>query len=141
MKIASQTVLQADVEILWSIITDVKNWPKWDPHEEAAELDGPSAVGTKGWSMPKGAPDAHWVITRAEHAKAWGSESPLPGGKISGLTTFEPLENGRVRCTKVVTVTGLLVPLFWVYFGRLIRQDMDRTWAALEREADRLHEG
>lgn len=137
MKIESQVIIQADIEVLWAVITDVNNWPMWDPHEEAARLEGPFATGTKGWSKPKGAPDAHWVITNVEAGRAWGSESPLPGGKIAGQTTLEPLTEGRVRCTKTVTVTGFLVPLFYLYFGRLIRVDMDRTWAALEREASR----
>jgi hypothetical protein len=32
-------------------------------------------------------------------------------------------------------VTGPLVPLFQLYFGRRIRRDFFKTWAALERRA------
>jgi hypothetical protein len=34
-----------------------------------------------------------------------------------------------------MTVSGPLVPLFRLWFGRRVRRDMHRTFAALEREA------
>ncbi|HSW81459.1 MAG TPA: SRPBCC family protein [Candidatus Saccharimonas sp.] len=134
MKITAETTITGDVNIIWDIVTDVKNWPVWDPHEEGARLDGPFAQGTKGWSKPKGGPPADWVITKVIDHNFWASESPMPGGKISGENTFEPLANGQVKLTKTVTVSGPLVPLFWLYFGRMIKRDFFATWAALERE-------
>lgn len=141
MKISGETIIKGDLDTIWSIVTDVANWPDWDPHEEAARLDGPFATGTVGWSKPKGGPAANWKITGVEPKKLWASESPLPGGKIAGKNTFETLNDGRVRCTKTVWVSGILVPLFWVYFGRMIKRDFAATWAALEKEVARRVDG
>jgi hypothetical protein len=136
-KITAETIIRGDISEVWAIVTDVQNWPTWDPHEESARLEGPFVAGTKGWSKPKGAPAANWTITKVINHLLWASESPLTGGKIAGENTFESLGNRRIRCTKTVWVSGPLVPLFWLYFGRLIRRDMFATWAALEREASR----
>lgn len=51
-----------------------------------------------------------------------------PGTKLTGDNAFESVGDGRVRCTKTVRVTGLLVPLFRFYFGRRIPRDMFKTW-------------
>lgn len=48
-------VIAGDISPMWAVVTDVDNWPIWNPHEEVARLAGPFMVGTKGWSKPKGA--------------------------------------------------------------------------------------
>lgn len=40
LKIHEERMIRGDIETLWRIVTDVKAWPTWDPHEEAAELRG-----------------------------------------------------------------------------------------------------
>jgi polyketide cyclase/dehydrase/lipid transport protein len=139
-EIIGETVIGGDVSAVWAAATDVAGWPAWDPHEEAARLDGPFAAGTTGWSKPNGGPAATWTLTEVVEQRRWASECALPGGKLSGVSEYEPLGDGRVRCRKTIRVTGPLVPLFRLHFGRGIRRDMDRTWAALEREAARRGE-
>ncbi len=139
--ITAETTIKGDINAVWAALSDVASWPSWDPHEEGAQLDGPFVAGTKGWSKPKGGPAANWTLTKVESPRLWASESPMPGGKIAGESVYEPLEDGRIRCTRRVTVTGPLVPLFWLYFGRLIRRDMYATWSALEQEAARRAQG
>ncbi|SEC41689.1 SRPBCC family protein [Paenibacillus sp. GP183] len=136
-KIAAETIIKGDLSSVWAVVIDVDNWPTWDPHEQEARLDGSFAVGTTGWSKPNGGPGTSWKITKVVEQKMWASESPMPGGKIAGENVFEPLGDERIRCSKTVWVSGPLVPLFWFYFGRMIRRDMFATWAALERESDR----
>lgn len=131
-EIHEEAVITGTVQDIWATVTDVANWPSWDPHEEAARLDGTFAVGTTGWSKPHGGPATDWTITDVVPLARWASECGLPGGKITGVNTFEPVGEGQVRCTKTVRVTGPLVPLFRLYFGRRMRKDMLRTWKALE---------
>ena len=132
-EIRGEAVIEGDAAAIWAVVTDVDNWSNWDPHEERARLDGPFAVGTIGFSKPKGAPGTEWTLTEVVPERRWASECPLPGGKLRGCCTFDPVSDGKVRVTKTIWVTGPLVPLFRLYFGRQIRRDMFRTWAALER--------
>lgn len=137
MIISGETIIKGDIEALWAVVTDVANWPKWNPHEEEARLDGSFVTGAKGWSKPKGGPAANWTITKVIDKQCWASESPLPGGKIAGENTYQSLGKDRLRCTRTISVSGPLVPIFWLYFGRIIKRDMYTTWAALEKEIAR----
>ena len=132
-----QAVITGEPAIVWAVVSDVAGWPRWDPHEEAARIDGPFATGTTGWSKPHGAPGASWTLTDVEGPHRWASSCALPGGGLRGLNTFEQVGPTRVRCTKTVQVTGPLVPLFRAWFGPRMRRDMVRTLAALEQEAAR----
>lgn len=134
-EISSDTVINADPAAVWALVTDVANWPAWDPHEQDARLDGPFREGTTGWSKPRGGPGTAWSITDVVDGRSWSSECQLPGGKLTGTTVYEPLGDGRLRCAKTIRVSGPLVPLFRLYFGRRIRADMHKTWAALEKAA------
>jgi hypothetical protein len=136
-EITAETTIGGDIEAVWSVATDVAGWPTWDPHEQAARLDGPFAAGTTGWSKPNGGPATAWTITEVVDGSRWASECPLPGGRLAGVNEFEPLGDGRIRCRKTMRVTGPLVPLFRLYFGPRIRRDMFKTFAALEGEAAR----
>ncbi|AEV84802.1 hypothetical protein ACWT_3779 [Actinoplanes sp. SE50] len=126
------TVIRADLSAVWDTVTDVSAWPAWDPHEQQARLDGPFATGTTGWSKPRGGPATTWRLTEVVPRRRWASECDLPGGTLSGVTAYEPLDDRRIRCTKTIRVTGPLTPLFRFYFARRIRRDMLKTWAALE---------
>ncbi|WP_163507458.1 SRPBCC family protein [Fodinicola acaciae] len=132
--ISAEAAIDGDLTTIWRVVTDVANWPAWDPHEEAARLDGPFAAGTTGWSKPRGGPATDWTITEVVERRKWSSECPLPGGKLSGDNTFEQVGD-KVLCRKTVHVRGPLTPLFRFYFGRKIRADMLKTFAALEKAA------
>jgi hypothetical protein len=139
-EITAEAIITAELDTVWTTVIDVDGWPTWDPHELDARLDGTFESGATGWSRPHGGPATTWTITEVVERRSWRSECGLPGGKLSGVNTFESAGEGRVRCTKTVYVTGPLVPLFRFHFGRGIRRDMLRTFAALEREANRRAE-
>ena len=135
--IKAETIITGDLDSLWNTEIDVNNWSTWNPHEEEARLDGALVTGAIGWSKPRKGPGTAWSVTSVVEKSLWASECKLPGGKLAGENTFKQLEDGRIHCTKTITVTGPLVPLFRFYFGRHIRHDMFVAWVALEGEAAR----
>jgi hypothetical protein len=134
-RISADTIISGDLAAVWTVVTDVDSWATWDPHEEEARLDEAFALGGTGWSKPRGGPGTLWTITEVIEQRRWSTECALPGGKLTGQNDFEQLGDGRIQCAKTVSVTGPLVPLFRLYFGRRIRRDIFKTWAALERAA------
>ncbi|HJP79735.1 MAG TPA: SRPBCC family protein [Pseudonocardiaceae bacterium] len=134
-RISAQRTITGDLAAIWRVATDVDAWPSWDPHEEAARLDGEFAAGSTGWSKPHGGPATDWTITEVVDRRSWSSECALPGGKLTGRNEFDDLGDGTVRCTKTVDVYGPLVPLFRLWFGKRIRTDLIRTFEALEKAA------
>jgi len=137
MKIKAELTIEGSLDTVWAVVSDVAGWPGWDPHEEAARLDGPFMAGTKGWSKPRKGPAADWVLTAVEPKTLWASESHIPGGKIAGENRFEVTAPGQVTCTKVITVSGTLVPLFWLYFKRPVQHDLHASLQALQQEVAR----
>lgn len=115
-RISAQRTIGGDPAAIWRLITDVGNWPNWAPHEQAARLDGEFTVGATGWSKPRGGPASTWTITEVADQRSWASECRLPGGKLRGRS----------------------VPLFRLRFGKRIRADLDRTFAALETEIGKV---
>jgi hypothetical protein len=134
MIIHEERIIAGDIDSVWKIATDVNAWPTWDPHEESAELEGPFAVGTQGSSKPRGGPAARWVLTKVENKKCWSLLNTMPVGTLDIENRYESLPGNTVRCQKTMVVSGLLVPLFWIHFARLVRKDMQATWEALESE-------
>ncbi len=46
---ASRSVtINAPVDRVWRILTNVKDWPRWHPYLKNAELDGDFAAGYRG---------------------------------------------------------------------------------------------
>lgn len=134
LKIYGERIINGDIDTVWRISTDVNNWPKWDPHEESAELHGPFTVGTKGESQPRGGPKAKWILTKVEDKKLWSLINKMAVGTLNVENRYEALANNKVRCERIMIVSGLLIPLFWLYFAKLVKKDMQATWQALEKE-------
>lgn len=130
-----EMVIEGDLAALWQVATDVAAWPSWDPHEEKARLDGPFAPGTKGWNKPKGAPAGGFTITAVEPERMWSARAGIPFGSLRGVNRFEPLEDGRVRVSKVFEVHGPFAPIFRLIWEKGVRSDMRLTFKALEAEA------
>jgi hypothetical protein len=131
-RIQAEAVIDGDVDQVWTIATDVDRWSEWDPHEEAARLDGPFTTGTTGWSKPRGGPGTAWTITDVEPGHRWSTACALPGGGISGTNTVEQVAPGLVRLTRTIEITGPLTPLFRLWFGPRMRRDFRHSWDALE---------
>jgi Polyketide cyclase / dehydrase and lipid transport len=134
LKIHEERVITGDIDTLWRIVTDVNAWPTWDPHEEAAELHGPFVVGTSGTSKPRGGPAARWTLTKVEEKKAWALKNKMLIGTIEKEIRYEPLPGGKIRCDDTMFVSGPLRLLFWLRFEKMTREDMQATWAQLEKE-------
>jgi uncharacterized protein YndB with AHSA1/START domain len=41
-----EILIQAPIDTIWRIQTDIPSWPSWQPEVDRAQLDGPLAVGS-----------------------------------------------------------------------------------------------
>jgi hypothetical protein len=128
----AETTIEGTASRAWEILTDVDRWSEWDPHEEAARIEGPFAVGSSVWAKPRGGPASTATIAAVEEGRSWTNDCPLPGGRLLGRTELEQHGEGRLRIRKTMQISGPLTPLFRLYYGRRIRRDMFLTFEALE---------
>lgn len=86
-------VIDAPIEVLWRLHTDVDAWPTWQPDIETARLDGPFAPGST-FSWHTSGLDINSTIYRVESGRhtLWGG----PAHVIVGIHswTFTPVEGG-----------------------------------------------
>jgi uncharacterized protein YndB with AHSA1/START domain len=128
-----EATIRAGPADVWAAWTDVSRWPAWDRSKEIARLDGPFAPGTSGWAKQRGNLGGPFTITVVEPETHWTSECPLPFGKVVFDHFIEPQAGGRVKVTKSVEVHGGFGPLFKLMFATKMRNDIDRSFVALER--------
>jgi hypothetical protein len=62
----------------------------------------------------------------------------MPFGTLSVENRYELLSKNKVHCERTMVVSGILVLLFWVYFAKLVKEDMQTTWIALEKEVAKI---
>lgn len=146
--ISAEQDIDATLDAVWAVQTDVRHWPDWNSHELDARLDGEFVAGTTGWSKPRGGPGASWLLTDATPPSAtggieasWASRSALPGGALTGRRTFTRISDGTVRCAYEMRATGPFEVVFRWWFGPRIRRDMAVGFAELQAEVARRGAG
>lgn len=89
-------VIDAPIEVVWTLHTDVDRWPTWQPDVERARLDGPFAPGsTFSWHTSGLDIESTVYEVEPERRTLWGG----PAHGIVGVHewTFTPLEEGGTR--------------------------------------------
>ncbi|WP_207956782.1 SRPBCC family protein [Rubrobacter tropicus] len=112
-------VIEAPVEVLWRLHTDVDAWPTWQPDITAARLDGPFAPGsTFSWHTSGLDIESTVYEVEPERRTLWGG----PAHGIVGIHkwTFTPVEGG----TRVETAES--------WSGEPIEADAGAMQAALD---------
>ena len=134
MRLYEHTTINGNIEDVWRMATDVNSWADWDPHEEAGEIYGPFAAGTKAYSKPRGGPAAHWTLTEVTELQSWSLINKMPIGTLEVENRYTQLPGGKVKCEKTMQVSGMILKtLFKLHFEAETRKDMHATWKALER--------
>jgi len=96
---ASQTCdIKASVERVWSLMTDIENWPNWQPDITSAKPDSYLKPGTKFRWIAKGLKiDSTIQVYKPQEVIGWTGSSF--GMKAIHLWKFEPLGDNRT-CVK-----------------------------------------
>ena len=88
-----QIVIDAPVERIWEIQTDVPEWPSWQSDVDGAEAEGPLGVGSVFRWQTAGLDITSTVEETDEpHRIVWGG--PAQGIVAVHVWTFEPQEDG-----------------------------------------------
>ncbi|NYF57761.1 SRPBCC family protein [Micromonospora purpureochromogenes] len=124
MRFATSTEIEADIDRVWAVQTDVERWPEWTDSVRAARRlePGPLTLGsTARLEQPRLRP-ALWRVTEIDAPRFFAWESDSPGVHTRGEHRLVSLSDGRVRADLVVVQTGPLAPLTGLLGGRLIRR-------------------
>ena len=74
--------INAPIEVVWSIFTDVEHWPTWASSFTSVELlDGPMRLGAKARIRQPRLPTVLWEVTRWEPGQSWTWATTSPGAR------------------------------------------------------------
>ncbi len=111
----ADSVINADAERVWRVLTDGAHYPTWDSGVE--RVDGTIAAGAKIKVFSEVSPGRAFPVRVTEFTPGrrmrWTGGMPL--GLFTGERTFTltPLDNGTTRFTVREEFTGPLLPLIW----------------------------
>ena len=129
MIVQDDVTIDASVDEVWAVYSDVERWPTWTGSVTSVELlDGP-ALGPTARARIKQPrfPTLVWSVTELTPATSWSWTTHSPGATTVATHLLEPLANGRTRVTQTIDQRGFL----GVIVGRLTK-GLTRRYLTME---------
>jgi uncharacterized membrane protein len=136
MRYEETTLIDAPVELIWRLTTDVDGWPSFMPTVQRLERldDGPLRVGSTARIKQPGQFAAVWTVTVLEPMREFTWETRRPGLRLTGRHLLEPAGTGT-RNTLVLESAGPAAGLFSTLFGGLMRRSLHQEASSFARRA------
>ena len=111
VKASSATVIHAAPATVWSLLTGVNDWPKWQRDITKAKIDGPLACGTR-FSWTSGTRiQSQIVLIRPFEELAWTGRAYQ--ASAIHVWRLESLPGGETRVQTSESLDGFLLRLFY----------------------------
>jgi uncharacterized membrane protein len=129
MIVRDAVTIEAPVQRVWEVFTDVERWPEWTPSvTSAAVIAGDGVVlGARVRIKQPRLPEMTWEVTRVEPGSTWTWVSRSPGAVTEAVHRVRALDDSTTRVEQVIEQTGIVGTLV----GRLMR-GMTRRYLAME---------
>ena len=121
--------IDAPIEVVWSVFTDVERWPTWASSFTSVELiDGPMRLGAKARIRQPRLPTVVWEVTKWEPGRSWTWVATGPGARTEASHVLTASGRGTVAEQSIVSSGPL---------GRLVAflyRSLTRRYLAIEAE-------
>jgi hypothetical protein len=130
---------QADAAAVFSMFSDVPNWPEWNAGVERVDLDGPFVAGTPGSMVVPGQEPMAFRLIWVEEGWGFEDETAVPdvGVVVRVRHSLEPLDGGRTRITYRCVIDGPSADTVGPDLGPMITGDFPEVMGALAARAAR----
>ena len=120
--------VEAPVERVWAVLSDVERWPEWASTVTSVRRidDGPLAVGSRARVEQPRIPPTEYVVTELEPGRSFTWVATGPGVRTTARHLLQELGTGGTRVTLAVEQAGPV----GVVMGRFYRGLTDRYLAA-----------
>ncbi len=127
----------ATPQAIWRTWSDVERWPDWNADLERAQLSGPFAAGSTITMYQRSGDTIELRIAAASESEGFVDQADLGDVVVRTIHRLEPLENGRLRVTYRMEITGLQADTLGPQIGPEITADFPGVLAALVERAER----
>ena len=98
--------IDAPIEVVWSVFTDVERWPTWASSFTSVELlDGPMRLGAKVRIRQPRLPTVIWEVTKWEPGRSWTWTATSPGARTEASHVLTRVGE-RTLAEQAITSSG-----------------------------------
>jgi carbon monoxide dehydrogenase subunit G len=136
MRYEETTSIDAPVELIWRLTTQIEDWPAFLPTVQRLErLDaGELRVGSAARIKQPGQLSAVWTVTRFEPTREFTWETSRLGLRLTGRHLLATAGAGT-RMTLVLEITGRASGVASALLGGLMRSSLRQESAGFARRA------
>jgi uncharacterized protein YndB with AHSA1/START domain len=136
---SAETLIEAPIDLVWAVQSDLERWPAWNPGVKRIEVRGPVAEGTE-FHWKAGGVSITSVLREVDPPRRIGWTGKAPGLRAVHVWTFEP-DGDRTHVRTAESFEGLLAKLLPGMMRRTLEKTLDRGLAALKVECERRAAG
>ena len=130
--------IDAPIDIVWSVFTDVERWPTWASSFTSVELiDGPMRLGAKARIRQPRLPTVVWEVTKWEPGRSWTWTATGPGARTDASHVLSVSGRGTVAQQSIVS-SGLIGRLFAVVWRSLTRRYLAIEAEGLKQRSEQV---
>lgn len=128
--------IDAPIEVVWSVFTDVERWPTWASSFTSVELiDGPMRLGAKARIRQPRLPVVVWEVTKWEPGRSWTWTAMSPGARTEASHVLTRSGDGTVA-EQSITPSGPLGRLAAFFLRSLTRRYLAIEAAGLKQRSE-----
>jgi len=124
VKASLEITIHAPVEKVWLLLTDVTNWPKWQPDVSVTKLSGPLEGGTAfSWTTGGTRIESRITLVQPYEQFAWTGKAYM--ARAIHVWKLQRLSDGQTLVKTEESMDGFLLTLF--YSSKKLEQT-DQRW-------------
>lgn len=138
MRVELTTHVEASIDDLWAVVSDIEGWPALLDSIDAVRITSEGALGEGGTARVKqpGMPEMTWTVTRWQPGKGFDWQTRTAGTTTVGTHQLESDGSGS-RLTLGLHQYGALAPVFAVLGGRRTKRYVGMERDGLKAAAER----
>jgi uncharacterized membrane protein len=131
--------IDAPVDVVWRIATDVSDWPTYMPTVQSVDRldDGPLQVGAQARIKQPAQRSAIWTVTQLTPGREFSWQSVRKGVTLIGTHRVDTDGQGS-RNTLILQMSGPLTPILGRLLAPAMRKVLRTENACFKAQAEKL---
>ncbi len=137
MNVERSVDINASVERVWAVLSDVERWPEWSESMDSVRLDVDTLQpGARAVVKQPRLPEGIWHVTDVRPPRSFTWVSSKAGVTSTACHELTATPTG-CRARLSIELRGLLAPLVRLFAGRLISRYVDLEARGLKQRSER----
>jgi hypothetical protein len=132
--------IDAPVDIVWGVFSDVVRWPEWTASvDRVVPIDGPElVVGAQFAIEQPRLPKIVWQVTELDRGRAWKWRSTAMGTTTIAWHEVTPMDDGRTLARQGIDQRGFLAPAIGLFTARVTERYLEMEARGLKARSERI---